>query len=255
MNKKSLLLTIAVLSFSLASVAQVNLQGFYDFGRKHVTTTLEMFKADNWGSTYFFTDIDYNYRNDRNLPVSASGAYLEFSRCLNFWQNSKASGLNIHLEFDAGLGIFKQSDTLNNVLNCGYPINNAALGGLNYCWHDADYKNVLNFQLLFKYIFDNMATVPLQFTFVWTCNDLFRAKGLQFAGFIDIWGQNQKYDLGNGKVDEQKFVILSEPQLWYNVGQWFHCDNLNIGGEVELSYNFAQEGFRCNPCLGLKWVF
>ena len=59
----------------------------------------------------------------------------------------------------------------------------------------------------------------------------------------------------NGQITETKYVILSEPQLWYCVGQWFHCDNLNIGGEVELSYNFANAGFRCNPCVGLKWVF
>lgn len=55
---------------------------------------------------------------------------------------------------------------------------------------------------------------------------------------------------------EGKFIFISEPQLWYNVGQFFGVDNLNIGTEIELSYNFAgNHGFYCRPCLGTKWVF
>lgn len=30
--------------------------------------------------------------------------------------------------------------------------------------------------------------------------------------------------------------MISEPQLWYNVGRWFGCPNLNIGTEIEFSY-------------------
>ena len=251
MNRKSIILFLALAFAFLTMQAQVNLQGFYDFGRKHVTTTLEMFKGDNWGSTFFFVDIDYNYRNDRKLAVAPSGAYLEFARCLNFWQNTKAEGVNLHLEFDAGLGIFK-TPLLDN---CGYPINNAFLGGLNYCWHNSDYRYVLNFEVLYKYIFDVKTILPMQLTFVWTCKDIFKVKGLQFSGFVDCWWQNQQFTAKDGKITDTKCVILSEPQIWYSVGQWFHCENLNIGGEVELSYNFANAGFRCNPCVGLKWVF
>ena len=33
-------------------------------------------------------------------------------------------------------------------------------------------------------------------------------------------------------------------------------DNLNIGTEIELSYNFGTgKGFFVRPCLGTKWVF
>ena len=49
-----------------------NLQIHYDMGRKSVTTTAEMFRADNCGSTFFFIDLDYNPR--------VSGAYWEISR-------------------------------------------------------------------------------------------------------------------------------------------------------------------------------
>ena len=40
------------------------------------------------------------------------------------------------------------------------------------------------------------------------------------------------------------------------IGQHFGVDNLNIGTEVELSYNFGTgKGFFVRPCLGTKWVF
>ena len=51
-------------------------------------------------------------------------------------------------------------------------------------------------------------------------------------------------------------IFITEPQLWYNVGRHFGCDNLNVGTEIELSNNFGTTlGFKCRPCLGLKWNF
>ena len=41
-----------------------------------------------------------------------------------------------------------------------------------------------------------------------------------------------------------------------NVMGFIGVDNLHLGGEVELSLNFAGNyGFMCNPCLGAKWIF
>lgn len=61
-----------VLAALLAIVCQgkaQNVQLHYDFGgalydkdlhgRPVLTSTVEMFKADKWGSTYFFVDMDY----------------------------------------------------------------------------------------------------------------------------------------------------------------------------------------------------
>ena len=96
---------------------------------------------------------------------------------------------------------------------------------------------------------------PVQFTFVWGMQDLFGLKGLRFSGFADIWGENV-VNFMEGGATAGKFVFLSEPQLWYNIGGLFGCPNLNIGGEVELSYNFAgYSGFHVRPCIGTKWVF
>ena len=52
---KSLLLMALALLPASKTLAQTNAQVFYDFGsdRKFVTLTLEMFKQDKWGNTYF----------------------------------------------------------------------------------------------------------------------------------------------------------------------------------------------------------
>ena len=40
------------------------------------------------------------------------------------------------------------------------------------------------------------------------------------------------------------------------MGKFIGVDNLNIGGEVELSVNFAGNyGFKALPCIGCKWIF
>ena len=108
--------------------------------------------------------------------------------------------------------------------------------------------------------------VPLQLTAVWGMQDLFGVKGLRFSGFADFWWEDHTVcpyvnDKKAGyrdwtKAEDAHFVFLSEPQLWYNIGQHFGVDNLNIGTEIELSYNFGTgKGFFVRPCLGTKWVF
>ena len=79
--KKNLLLPLALLMCTAAGAQ--NVQFHYDFGRAiyddiserpNVTTTVEMFKADKWGSTYFFTDIEYNggMSSDKHLSMPPS---------------------------------------------------------------------------------------------------------------------------------------------------------------------------------------
>ncbi len=74
--------TAIFLSFAAFSAMGQNLQVHYDMGkdRGYVTTTLEMFKPDKWGSTYFFMDFDYN----TDVGESVSLAYMEISRGLRF---------------------------------------------------------------------------------------------------------------------------------------------------------------------------
>ena len=195
-------LFMALVMNSTKVSAQTNAQVLYDFGsdREFVTLTLEMFKQDNWGSTYFFVDHDFNY--DKMVPgsknVAQGGTYTEISRALNFWKNSSLKNWSLHAEYNGGI-------TKN------YPINNA--------W-------------------------------------LFGVKGLKFDGFADFWWETHYVADDNNNARNAHTVFITEPQLWYNVGQHFGCENLSIGGEVELSNNFGStDGFKCRPCLGVKWDF
>ena len=74
-----------------------NVQLLYDTGRGCVTSTVEMFRPDSFGSTYFFVDFDYSPK--------ASGAYWEISRELCFWQDTDLSWLSAHLEYNGGLNL------------------------------------------------------------------------------------------------------------------------------------------------------
>jgi hypothetical protein len=65
--KKTFLFVLLMCCFAGVAKAQ-NIQLHYDLGRAMynsledrpwVTTTVEMFKADKWGSTFFFVDMDY----------------------------------------------------------------------------------------------------------------------------------------------------------------------------------------------------
>jgi hypothetical protein len=78
--KRISLLFIFLLMLTSSMVAQ-NIQVHYDLGhslyqdldtRPSVTTTVELFKPDRWGSTYFFTDIDYQ----RDGVAGAYGRFL-----------------------------------------------------------------------------------------------------------------------------------------------------------------------------------
>ena len=274
---RSLFLMIATLLVSGFAKAQTNAQVLYDFGsdRKFVTLTLEMFKQDKWGNTYFFVDHDFNLNQmtDPNTDkkyehnISQGGTYTEISRALNFWQNTKLKNLSLHAEYNGG--IYKD-----------YPINNAWLFGVEYFMHDKSFKNTLTLQALYKTIRKTDQNVPMQFTAVWGCKDIFGVKGLNFSGFADFWWENHKSMLdkhgnvkeflkdnagnvikdkdGNlmAKTTAEHTVFTTEPQLWYNVGQHFGCNNLSVGGEVEISNNFGSNaGFMVRPCLGAKWDF
>ena len=248
MFKKTILtFGVALATLSLAK-AQTNLQLFYDFGsdRQQVTATLEGFYNDNWGNTFFFVDYDFNHKANGGVKAP-TGTYMEIARCLNFWQNTPLAPLSLHVEYNGG--VYKN-----------YYIKHAVLAGVDWFLHSADYSNTFNFKVLYKKIAGTKSQVPMQFTFVWGMQDLFGLKGLRFSGFADFWWEDHalytdhKGDLNPAQLSH--VVFISEPQLWYNVGQHFGMDNLNIGGEVELSYDFGTSlGFWVRPCLGAKWVF
>ena len=236
---------VAAFAVNFNASAQTNLQMFYDLGRGYATTTFEGFYADNWGDTFFFIDHYYATKDDRdNLGAGTAfnGSYFEIERNLNFWKDSKLADLSLHVEYDGatwGAGV--------------------ACVGVNYFMHSDDFKNIYNVAVMYDHhIGYGSASLPVKFTGVWGMQDIFGVEGLRFSGFIDIWGLDSQFANADDPLHpyETKFSILSEPQLWYNVGHLFGVDNLHVGGEVELSFNFAGNyGFKCLPCIGTKWIF
>ena len=216
-----------------------DIQLHYDFGRniytgeeagrQKVTITLEQFKADKWGSWYYFVDVDLS----RHFTESA---YTEISREFNL---GKQSPFAAHVEFDGGL-----SRTMS--------FQQAALAGLAYNGHTADFSKTWSVQLLYKQFFKSYENThsyaSAQLTGVWGLN--FLNKKLTFSGFIDFW-RGEKAD------NHGCLVILSEPQLWYNFTEHF-----SVGTEWEFSNNFiyntdpeSSKTFFWNPTVGVKWNF
>lgn len=242
MRKISVILlsfVISLLSFSSA-VAQ-DIQLHYDLGRniytgeesgrQKVTVTLEQFKADPWGSWYYFVDIDLS----RHFT---EGAYAEISREFNL---GKQSPFAAHVEYDGGLshtaGSFQQ----------------AGLVGAAYNGHNEDFSKTWSVQLLYKQYFksseETHSYASAQLTGVWGLH--FFDRKLTFSGFIDFW-RGEKASNGHGCL-----VILSEPQLWYNFTEHF-----SLGTEWEFSNNFvyntdptSTKTFFWNPTIAVKWNF
>lgn len=231
--KKKLLL-MALLPISL--MAQ-NLQVMYDFGsgRKNVTSTLEMFKPDKWGNTFFFVDMEFN----GGASKQPSLAYMEIARCLKFWDGP----ISAHVEYNGGLLLAGA---------VGFPINNAYLAGVDYAWHDKAFSKFLNFKVLYKNI-QGKNPASFQLTGVWNLN--FLKNKLTVSGFADFWREdNMNFVNAQGDAiipTNTKFVFLTEPQIWYNVSK-----NLSLGGEIEVASNFgAVDGFKVCPAIGAKWNF
>lgn len=226
-------LIAVMLCLPMVSKAQ-NLQVFHDTQRGCITSTLEMFRPDAFGSTFYFVDLDYNPK--------AVGAYTEIAREFNFWQDSEWNWLSVHAEFNGGFNTTAGS------------FNNSWLLGLTYSGHSDDFSKTWSLTASYKAI---PGTIGLdlqkqphnfQLTGVWGIN--FADGWCSFSGFADIWREARIWQ-------GTKFIFLSEPQFWVNLNKIEGWDNINLslGGELEISNNFVEKGFRALPALGAKWTF
>lgn len=224
----------AVILFAALGAEAQNVQLHYDFGgalydkeldgRPALTTTVEMFKADKWGSTFFFVDMDYTSKG-------VGAAYWEIARQLKFWNNP----FSLHVEYNGGLVT-------------GASFNNCYLGGATYSYNNGSFTRGFTLSALYKYIQKHDSPNNFQLTGTWYMhmND-----GLfTFSGFADWW--REKNPNGN-------FIFMAEPQFWVNLNKVKGVDekfNLSVGTEVELTQNFAfRKGFYAIPTLAIKWSF
>ena len=243
---KKFILSILSLTF-VTMVSAQNIQLHYDLGhsfygdlsgRPNVTTTVEMFKPDKWGSTFMFADIDY-------YSDGAAGAYWEIARQFSLTRNKKWA---LHLEYNGGATTIEHT-------GIGNRFQHAFLGGGAWNWASKDFSKTFSLQAMYKYYFKGTnrgAFNGFQVTAVW--GDTF-AKGLcTFSGFFDVW-----YD----KDVRGKLITLTEPQFWFNLNALKGMEGINIsvGTEVEISNNFVfnNEGrndkFYVIPTIAAKWTF
>jgi hypothetical protein len=245
MNKRflrAIAITFIGCSLTVKGNAQLNVQLHRDFGhalygadlktRPNLTATIENFKADKWGSTYFFVDADFA---DNQLKSS----YGEISRELRFWK----APIAFHVEYNGGLSGSHGS------------YNDAYLTGLAYNWNSKDFRRGFSLQTMYKYLAHASQRHSWQITTVW--HIIFAHDLCTITGYTDLWHDNTV----NGDL-----IFQSEPQFWFNlaplssVSDDFH---LSVGGEVELSNNFIfpevaskkNNRFYAIPTLAVKWTF
>lgn len=243
------LLLVATFMLACVAVSAQNIQLHYDFGRSlyneldktddsygrpTLTTTVEMFRPDSFGSTFFFIDMDYS--------KGVKGAYWELARELCFWQESKMSWLSAHIEYNGGMSQAAGS------------YNDSWLAGATYSGHSKDFSKTWSVSMMYKYI-PNTVDINgscqahnFQITGVWGINF---AKGWgTYSGFIDFWREWRPWQ-------NTSHIMLSEHQLWFNMNKIKGWDNVNlsIGSEVEFSNNFVSTGFYVIPTLAAKWTF
>lgn len=245
---KRFLASAALMACTISLTAQ-NVQLHYDLGhtlykdlsdRPSMTTTVEMFKPDNWGSTFMFTDIDYQ-------RDGVAGAYWEIAREFNVSKNRQWAA---HIEYNGGL-------TSNEDTWAATRFQHAALVGPAWNWHNADFSRTFSLQAMYKYYFKNRhwnvdGFNSFQLTGVWSIS--FANRLCTFSGFLDAW-----YD----SSAKGNWIVMSEPQFWFNLNTLKGWDkvNLSLGTEVELSHNFVwnersqHDRFYAIPTIAAKWTF
>jgi len=233
------LLTLFFFSYAVFANAQ-NLQLHYDFGedRKYFTATLEMFRPDTLGSTFWFLDFDFNFPGS---PRSMSAAYWEISR--DFYipglrKKPAFDQLTFHLEYNDGFTAYKDTGDIMGAAS----YNSVFLTGFSHPLKIGHL--VLTTQWLCR-IARGMDVPDFQFTLVWF-QPVFRNRIL-LTGFLDLWSQDKLAD-----PDHKEMVFQTEPQFWYMV-----TPKIALGSEMEISKNFpyGPNEWEFQPTLAFRWEF
>ena len=238
--KKTLLSALLFIA-CLPMFAQLNVQMHYDLGktiygdelsnRPLFTATVENFKADKWGTTFFFIDLDFGDNTMKSV-------YGEIAREFKLGKTPFAA----HVEYNGGLSGFGS-------------YNDAYLAGAAWNWANKDFSKTFSLQLLYKHLANQPSSNKhsWQVTTVW---GIHFAKGLcSFSGFADLWHDNSV--TGN-------LIFCSEPEFWFHLNALESVDDdfkLSVGAEVELTKNMVwptdglNDNFYAIPAVGVKWTF
>jgi hypothetical protein len=217
-----------------------NFQLHYDAGedRNYYTATLEMFKPDTLGSTFWFVDFDFNLPGN---PRSMSAAYWEIAR--EFYipglrNRSVFDQLTLHLEYNDGFTAYKiAKDTLGAA-----SYNSVFLTGFSHPLKIGNF--ILTTQWLCR-MPRGMDIPDFQFTLVWF-QPVFKGKVL-LTGYCDLWSQDKIM-----KPDNKELIFQTEPQVWYML-----TSKIAVGSEIEISKNFpvGPNEWEFQPTLAFRWEF
>ena len=175
LNKILILLMVGLVT------AQTNIQLHYDVERKYNTSTLEMFKVDKYGSTFWFVDFDYENGNSGMWgPKSTSMAYWELTRIFNVGK------VGLGVQYNGGLDTYGSFDPVW-LVGVEYPINLGSLTLVSSVW-------IRETELYRR---------GYQYTGVWFKPFTDR---ISFMGFLDVWNE------------DETIVLMTEPQVWYSFG-------------------------------------
>jgi hypothetical protein len=234
------ILTLLLLLTPLYIGAQ-NLQLHYDLGkeRKFFTATLEMFRPDSLGSTYWFIDLDFRFPGS---PRSMSATYWEISREFYIpWlkKNPSLRNLGFHLEYNDGFTAYKDSGEMMGAAS----YNSVFLTGFSYPVKIGPVK--ITTQALLRMPRGMDGFPDFQLTLVWF-QPVFRNRVL-ITGFVDFWTQDKI-----SGPENKEMVIQTEPQFWFMV-----LPKLAIGSEIEISHNFPADPkpWQLNPTMAFRWEF
>lgn len=231
---RKIALLVLVLSFS--DIFSQNLQFHYDFGkdRKYFTSTFEMFKPDEYGSTFMFIDFDYNFTGNNSISL----AYFEIARYITVYDK-----LALTAQYNDGV----LAVPVEQVGNVAVTLNQTWLAGVSYPVNLGFVT--LNTDLLFRKTYGSDAPDG-QLTVSWFVP--FVNGKLNFTGFLDLWTQDELLRVSANPTDNKELVFLTEPQLWYNL-----TNHVSVGTEIEISNNFLpfQDEIKVMPTLAVKWNF
>ncbi|MEA3286372.1 MAG: DUF5020 family protein [Candidatus Marinimicrobia bacterium] len=218
MFRKNTILILILASMAFPQNLQLHYEAAAD--REYLVSTLEMFKPDQYGSTFWFVDMEY----DNSGVKGGSLAYWEIARSFTL----PVPNLSATIQYNDGVANF---GSLGQVW----------LLGVNY-YIDLGFV-AFPLDILYRAAQDSDSP-DFQVTTTWFVPLM--DGNVELSGFMDIWSQDKSGD--NGK----QIVILTEPQLWYNANEHF-----SIGSEVEISTNFVfgETGIQVQPTVGLRWTF
>lgn len=228
---KKVFITWAITCLATFAMAQ-NVQLHYDFGkanddnaadREYLTATIEFFKPDKMGSTFFFVDFDFNGKDD-GISVS----YMELARNLKITQDFPVQA---HMEYNGGhFGTDGFGASFKNMFIVGGYYDLKITKGFS-----------LGTMLGYKYIQDVENGADFQATITW-----FKPLGKKFlfTGFADLWTEDKWGQSG------KKFIFLTEPQIWFALNEHF-----KIGSEIEISNNFVPNSNQLEimPTVAVRW--